>query len=713
VFSIKSLRAKTVLSALIPTALVLVVVAIIALFAYERAARDVVQQRDTELARISAARLTEGLSWYSQALQSIAAGDDVQSLEPARLSSALEKAQNRLYVFDAGVVVYNSEGVALWSYPFADKRRGTDFPITSEFDRVRRMLRPAFSNVFKDAVSGEEVILVAVPIIGRGGEFRGVLAGMFEMKYPLLGAISAEVLQLKAGRSGYAYLVDGNGQVIYHPDGSQIGMNLSATVPVMRAIRGETAAVLTQDSTGESVISGFAPVPGTGWGLITQERWGNVVGPIRGWSRLLLGLLVVGGIISGTLILLAIGRILRPIKDLTLGAQRIAGGDFDHTIAARTGDEIEALAQQFNAMASALKESYTDLEQKVAARTEAVRQAEEKYRSIFENAVEGMYQSTHDGRIFTANPAMAHIFGYDSPEELVETITDVEHQVFVEPGRRAEALHLLEEHGTISGFEFQIYRKDGSVIWVSETARAVRDQSGAVLYYEGAIEDITERKQAEEALFRQTRELAVLEERSRMAREIHDTLAQGFTGIVLQLEAAEQMLEESPAEVSDHLSRAKNLARESLQEARRSVQDLRPQALEQRPLDAALREEVRRFAAAGREKASFSLSGKRRELPSDVQAALLRICQESLTNVRRHASATEVRVEISFGPEGVCFKVQDDGAGFDFEAVKAAGSQSSFGLTGIEERARLLGGTLVVRSQKGEGTLVEVTIPMM
>jgi signal transduction histidine kinase len=395
VFSIKGLRAKTVLCALIPIALVLVVVAIVALYAYERVARDIVQQRDTELARVSAARLSEALSRYSRVLQSIAAEDDVQSMEPARLSSALEKAQNQLYVFDAGVVVYSSEGVALWSQPFADERRGTDFPVPSEFDKVRRTLRPAFSNVFQDTVSGEDVVLVGVPIVGSGGEFKGVLAGMFRMKYPLLGAIYAEVLQIKVGHSGYAYLVDGNGQVIYHPNGSQMGRNLAATVPVMRATRGETGAVLTEGLTGESVISGFAPVPGTGWGLITQERWGDVVGPIRGYSKLLLGLLVVGGVLSSALIFFSIGRILGPIQDLTRGAQRIAGGDFDHIIVAQTGDEIQALAQQFNTMASALKESYTDLERRVAECTAELRAANEEIQRRADELA-ALYEVGHD-----------------------------------------------------------------------------------------------------------------------------------------------------------------------------------------------------------------------------------------------------------------------------------------------------------------------------
>ncbi|WP_033365904.1 PAS domain S-box protein [Mastigocladopsis repens] len=135
--------------------------------------------------------------------------------------------------------------------------------------------------------------------------------------------------------------------------------------------------------------------------------------------------------------------------------------------------------------------------------------AEEKYRSIFENAVEGIFQSTPDGRYITANPALASIYGYSSPEE-VTALTDIEHQLYVNPNRRAEFMRLIEEFGSVSEFESQIYRKDGSIVWISEKAYAVRDESGKLLYYEGLIEDITKRKQVEEALQEQFNFLQVL-----------------------------------------------------------------------------------------------------------------------------------------------------------------------------------------------------------
>ncbi|MBD0301551.1 MAG: PAS domain-containing sensor histidine kinase [Tolypothrix sp. T3-bin4] len=125
--------------------------------------------------------------------------------------------------------------------------------------------------------------------------------------------------------------------------------------------------------------------------------------------------------------------------------------------------------------------------------------AEAKYRSIFENAVEGIFQSSPDGRYITANPALARIYGYSLAEEVTANSTIIE-QLYVDPNRRAEFVRLMEKYGSVSEFESQIYRRDGSIVWISEKAYAVRDEQGKLLYYEGLIEDITQRKQTEEEL---------------------------------------------------------------------------------------------------------------------------------------------------------------------------------------------------------------------
>jgi diguanylate cyclase (GGDEF)-like protein/PAS domain S-box-containing protein len=131
---------------------------------------------------------------------------------------------------------------------------------------------------------------------------------------------------------------------------------------------------------------------------------------------------------------------------------------------------------------------------------EALRQAEAKYRGIFENAVEGIFQTAPEGHYLDANPALARIYGYDSVAELIAGLTDIGRQLYVDPGRRAEFARLMREHDAVTGLESQVRRRDGSVIWISESSRAVRDADGRLLYYEGIVEDITCRKRAEEEI---------------------------------------------------------------------------------------------------------------------------------------------------------------------------------------------------------------------
>jgi PAS domain S-box-containing protein len=151
-----------------------------------------------------------------------------------------------------------------------------------------------------------------------------------------------------------------------------------------------------------------------------------------------------------------------------------------------------------------------------------VREAEQKYRSIFEDALEGIFQTTPEGRYLSANPALAHLYGYDSPQELIAAISDISQQVYVEPHRRTEFSTLMQQQGAVSNFESQVYRKDGSIIWISENARAVRDADGELLYYQGFVEDITQRKQAEQLLaeYNQTLEQQVAERTQELSQTI-------------------------------------------------------------------------------------------------------------------------------------------------------------------------------------------------
>jgi PAS domain S-box-containing protein len=211
--------------------------------------------------------------------------------------------------------------------------------------------------------------------------------------------------------------------------------------------------------------------------------------------------------------------------------------------------------------------------------------------------------------------------------------------------------------------------------------------------------DITLQKQAEVA--------SILEERNRMAREIHDTLAQAFTGILAQVGAANQVLTDDVEATRAHLDLIKELARTGLTEARRSVVALRPQLLEEGSLQSALHRLIAQTRAAAMDTTlHYEIEGAVYALPTEVENNLLRIGQESLTNAIRHANADEIRVQLVYGDQ-VCLRVKDNGQGF---GVGSMPSSEGFGLLGMSERAERIGAQLTIRSQPGQGTEIIVTV---
>ncbi|MEM6519116.1 MAG: adenylate/guanylate cyclase domain-containing protein [Cyanobacteria bacterium P01_C01_bin.70] len=161
----------------------------------------------------------------------------------------------------------------------------------------------------------------------------------------------------------------------------------------------------------------------------------------------------------------------------------------------------------------------------------ALREAEAKYRNIFEHAVEGIFQTTPDGRYLSANPSLAHIYGYESADLMMGELTNIQQQLYVDPNRRGEFIQALQRDGGATSFESQIYQRDGTIIWISENARAVYDPHGELIYYEGTVEDITQRKEAEAALQQANEELelrvarrtgALTESNQRLLSEIRE-----------------------------------------------------------------------------------------------------------------------------------------------------------------------------------------------
>lgn len=170
----------------------------------------------------------------------------------------------------------------------------------------------------------------------------------------------------------------------------------------------------------------------------------------------------------------------------------------------------------------------------------AQRLAEESYRSIFENALEGIFQSSQEGRFISVNPAMARLYGYDSPAEMVEQITDIAHQIYVDSKTRWRFMRLMADFGEVKNFEYRSYRRDGQVIWIEEQSRAVRDAEGNVLYYEGFVQDISDRKARDAKLQRLFEELQVEIDENKVAQDVaqitESTFFQEIRATVLQID---------------------------------------------------------------------------------------------------------------------------------------------------------------------------------
>jgi PAS domain S-box-containing protein len=175
-------------------------------------------------------------------------------------------------------------------------------------------------------------------------------------------------------------------------------------------------------------------------------------------------------------------------------------------------------------------------------RTEkGLQRAEEKYRNIFENATEGIFQTTVDGGVLSANPAFAYLFGYESPEEMLALVKDVTYEIYADPGRRVELKRLLEEQGFVHNFEVQCRRKDGQIKWISTNMRIARDRDGKILFYEGTMTDITERKNIQEDLENKSRSLeeanaalrALLKHREQDGYELEEKVISNIKELVL------------------------------------------------------------------------------------------------------------------------------------------------------------------------------------
>jgi len=365
----------------------------------------------------------------------------------------------------------------------------------------------------------------------------------------------------------------------------------------------------------------------------------------------------------------------------------------------------------------------------------ALREAEEKYRSIFESAVEGIFQSTADGRWISANSALAHMLGYQSPQELMASVTDIEQQLYVDPERRAEYIKRLEERGLVRGFEMRLRCKDGSTICGLTSTRAVRSASGAILYYEGFVEDITERKQLEEQLQHAQKMEAVGMLAGGVAHDFNNLLTAiiGYSDLARLALRADDPLHHYLTEIRTAGDRATALTRQLLAFSRKQV--LQPRVLAINSLVTDVSKMLRRLVGEDVELITLLRpeAGLINADPGQIEQVLMNLvvnARDALLQGGKIIIETanvelgKAYADLHSGAEPgsyVMLAVSDTGTGMDeatrarifepFFTTKEPGKGTGLGLSTVYGIVKQSGGNIWVYSEVGQGTTFKVYLP--
>jgi nitrate/nitrite-specific signal transduction histidine kinase len=588
--------------------------------------------------------------------------------------------------------------------------------------------------------------VVAIPVVTDDGEMLGILAGRagVDKLNAILGARTG------LGGTGKCYVVDpkydqlpiGEASTPGASEGDQQGSEVHSK-GIDAAINGQlSGSGVYRDYRGVDVVGAYTWMPELGVALLIEQDLSEAFSAIYANLALSVGI-ALGSVLLAVGVSMGLTRsIAGPLEDLVEAATQIAAGDTERVAKVTRQDEVGVLARAFNSMTAQLRELINSLEARVEERTRALRR----------RAVQ-LETSARVSREITSILDIDDLLG-----RVVELIRDAfsyyQVHIFLIDARGEEllmrastasgrnAIHKLSAKGTSLNAEAARGGLPVLVSDVADDARYVPDerlpdvrselvvplrvgervigtldvqssQAGTftgddVLLMESLGDQIA--IAIENArLYDQSRELATLEERNRLARELHDSISQSLFSLDLHAKAAGKYLRQDPDRAEAQLGQLRQLAREALEEMRTLIFDLRPPSLDEGGLTLALRQQVELLRRPDGPELVLHIEGNGR-LPPDVQLGLLRVAQEALTNAMKHANAHRIEVSLSQDPARVTLCVEDDGCGFELSNV--VDDIRCFGLRGMRERVAALGGRLEIISRPAEGTRVAACVPI-
>jgi len=742
-----SLRARIIAWSFVPTTLILMAIALTIFFAYQRVTEDLVVGKNAELTRRAAGQLAGDLGSYADTLTTLARNADMVSADVTRQTSALQQAADRLVVFDGGLVILDHLGRVVATAPDRREWLRQDWSSLSFFQQMMHSTGAAYS----DILPGEPAeVGVAVPILGERGEWRGTLIGLFQLGTRSISALYGGIVKLRINDGGDTYLVDSTGRAIYHSNEELIGAHLGTSPTVLQVLNNQSGYLRTRDASGRDILASFAPVPGTPWGLISEEQWSDLLSATQGYGQFLVVLLALGVIVPTLVVTIGVKRITDPIAQLIAAAKEIASGQFGQQITVRTGDELEELVKQFNHMSEELSASYAQLEQRVAARTHeletlnAISAVVSRSLDVSEVLNAALSQSMEVMNMEFGAAYRADKLLEETPDRL--TLNPIAFRGFSEAGMRYG--RSLAYQDNVLANAVSVATTGTPVIWTTEDLpidhglRQVLKQEGIQLFITiplmakaglvGIINLGTREVRAitpeqssllaaigqqigialENAhLYDQAEQAAATAERQRLSRELHDSVTQSLYSITMYAEASARLLSAGKTTTAvEHLRELRDTAREALRGMRLLIFELRPLALEKTGLAAALQARLDSVEMRGGLTTDLTVEGSQNPEQSSrqVEEELYHISQEALNNVIKHSQAQHVQVTLHFSDVETRLEIRDDGVGFEPSAMRNSGG---LGLAGLRERAEKIGARLDIISSPGKGTEIRVVVP--
>jgi len=513
------------------------------------------------------------------------------------------------------------------------------------------------------------------------------------------------------GETGEVYIVNRNKLMITESRfyNNVILKQVVDTEGVRGAFDNEVGTIgIYTNYTGRQILGVSRYIEKMHWVVLAEKGITEAFAPLASLRNFTIIMGIVGIMVIVAVAILFAKKITKPISSLALAAGDVANGNLKGIEGIRSRDEIGNLADSFNKMTINLKEFRDDL-----------RQSEERYRGLIENATEIIYQTDQNGSFSGMNKTMLDILGY-LPEELM----GMKIENIVPASERKKVISHVQKVTGIGrdSVETMFLSKQGEIIYVEINANALYDARNRCMEIRAFVRDITEKKKAEVAE-KHEKELQLLsshiisiqeKERRRISRELHDEAGQALTAMKINIEMMENNIPENSTNIKKRLAETKELVIHTLHEIRLLAFDLRPSLLDHFGSLAAIREYSKNYSE--RTNINVQVRGENivERFSPEIDILLYRCTQEALNNVIKHSEATDVTIDIIQEEREIRMRIKDNGKGFDTkEHFDGNINGSGIGLLGMKERVSLMNGSLRIHSEENKGFELEILVPFI